>query len=81
MMKEAAPVHERKLQVRTYPLPDGNVIVEGSLRDERLVGIHHWSGDWADPGVVHHIVVRLLVGEWPPHDSGRRSRNDRRAPE
>jgi len=34
---KGAPVHERKLELRSYPLEDGRLIVEGWLRDERLV--------------------------------------------
>ena len=48
-----APVHERKLELRSYPLEDGRIIVEGWLRDERLVDGFHWNGLPREPGVVH----------------------------
>ena len=32
-----SPVHERRLEFRTYPLEDDRLIVEGWLRDERLM--------------------------------------------
>ena len=60
-----APVHERKLTFKTYPLENGRVIVEGWLRDERLVTGFHWNGQSRPPGVVHWMCVRMLVGGWP----------------
>ncbi|MEW6261967.1 MAG: DUF2889 domain-containing protein [Thermodesulfobacteriota bacterium] len=59
------PIHERRLELRSYPLEDGRLLVEGWLRDERLVNIFHWSGQERPPGVVHWMVVRLLIGGWP----------------
>jgi hypothetical protein len=60
-----APVHERRLTFKTYPLEHDRVIVEGWLRDERLVTGFHWNGQSRPPGVVHWMCVRLLVGGWP----------------
>jgi hypothetical protein len=60
-----APVHERHLEFRTYPLEDERLIVEGWLRDERLVPGYHWNGKSRPTGVVHWMCVRLLVGGWP----------------
>ena len=60
-----APVHERKLELRSYPLEDGRIIVEGWLRDERLVDGFHWNGLPREPGVVHWMCIRFLVGGWP----------------
>lgn len=62
LIKEA-PVHERKLTIHTYPLEDGRVIVEGRLRDERLVFGYHRDGSPRPPGVVHWMGVRLLIGD------------------
>ncbi|MBA4394068.1 MAG: hypothetical protein C0407_10990, partial [Desulfobacca sp.] len=60
-----APVHERKMEIRTYPLEDDRVIVEGWLRDERLLTGYHWDGRPRPSGVVHWMGVRLLIGDWP----------------
>jgi hypothetical protein len=60
-----APVHERRMEFRTYPLEENKVLVEGWLRDERLVEGYHWDGRKRSPGVVHWIGVRLLLGGWP----------------
>jgi len=59
------PVHERRLEFRTYPLEGDRLIVEGWLRDERLVPGYHWNGESRPTGVVHWMCVRLLVGGWP----------------
>jgi hypothetical protein len=59
------PVHERRLEFRAYPLEDERLIVEGWLRDERLVPGYHWNGESRPTGVVHWMCVRLLVGGWP----------------
>ena len=64
LIKES-PVHERQLTLRSYPLADGRLIVEGWLRDERLVEGYHWNGAPREPGVVHWMCIRFLVGDWP----------------
>lgn len=60
-----APVHERRLEMRTYPVKNERLVVEGVLRDERLVEGFHWNGEPRPAGVVHHLCVRFLVGGWP----------------
>jgi hypothetical protein len=60
-----SPVHERNLKITTYPVDEGRLVVEGWLRDERLVKGFHWDGRERLPGVVHWLCVRLLVGGWP----------------
>ncbi len=59
------PVHERKLDIYTYPLENGQVVVEGWLRDERLITGYNRDGRSRPPGVVHWIGVRLLLGGRP----------------
>lgn len=59
------PVHERRLELRTYPVENDQLVVEGWLRDERLVQGYHWNGEPREPGVVHRMCVRLLIGGWP----------------
>ncbi len=60
------PVHQRKIEIRTFPLENQQIIVEGWLTDNRLMEGYHWDGRRRTPGVVHRIGVRLLVGDWPP---------------
>jgi hypothetical protein len=59
------PIHERRLEFRTYPAENDQLIVEGWLRDERLVPGFSWDGKPRLPGVVHRMCIRLLVGDWP----------------
>ncbi len=59
------PVHERRIRMRTFPLEDGRLVVEGWLRDDRLIDGYHWNGQKRPAGVVHHLCIRLLVGGWP----------------
>ncbi len=64
-MIKNAPVHERRLTLRSHPIDDGRLIIEGWLRDERLVQGYHINGAKREPGVVHLMCVRFLVGGWP----------------
>jgi hypothetical protein len=58
-------VHERKIDIHTYPLDNDQVIVEGWLRDERMVPGYNRDGRPRAPGVVHWMGVRLLLGGKP----------------
>ena len=58
-------MHERKIEIRTYPLPDDRLLVEGRLKDDRLVKVFHRNGKEREPGVVHWMIARLLIGDWP----------------
>ena len=60
------PVHSRNMDIRTFPAEHGRVVVEGRLHDERFVCGTRWDGETEAPRTVHRIVVRLLVGDWPP---------------
>ncbi len=64
-MIQSAPVHRRGMEIQTFPVEGGRLIVEGWLKDERLVPGFHWDGRPRDPGVVHWMCVRFLVGDWP----------------
>ncbi len=59
------PVHERRLEFKTYALEDDQIIVEGWLKDDRWVSRYHLDGKVSPPGKVHRICVRLLLGGWP----------------
>lgn len=60
-----APVHERRLQLRTYPVQNDRLVVEGRLEDDRLIEGYHWNGKPMEPGPVHRLCVRMLIGGWP----------------
>ena len=58
-------IHQRVLDLSTYALDDEKVLVEGSLRDERFRPTYDLSGRKREEGVVHHMVIRLVVGGLP----------------
>jgi hypothetical protein len=58
-------IHQRVLDMSTYARDDEKVVVEGTLRDERFIPIYELSGQKEDKGVIHHMVLRLLVGGFP----------------
>jgi hypothetical protein len=62
---KSSPVHQRRMRLRTFPLEDGRLVVEGWLKDDRLIEGYHWNGQKRPAGVIHHLCVRLLVGGWP----------------
>lgn len=56
-------IHTRKISLATYPAENNGIIVEGTLKDDRSVGIYIASGEKKPPGTIHHMVVRLLIGQ------------------
>lgn len=65
IIAKAPPVHERRLEFKTYAVSDDKIIVEGRLKDDRFVPRYHLDGRLSPPGKVHRICVRLLLGGWP----------------
>jgi hypothetical protein len=65
LMEKAVPVHQRAIEVKSYVLDDGRLIVEGWLRDDRFLDGYTWAGENRPKGVVHWIGARLLIGGWP----------------
>ena len=62
---QEAPVHERRLELRTFALEGDRIVVEGWLKDDQYVPNYHLDGRLRPPGKVHRICVRLLLGGWP----------------
>ena len=58
-------IHQRVLDMSSYALDDEKIVVEGSLRDERFRPIYELSGQKREEEVIHHMVIRLLVGGVP----------------
>ena len=58
-------IHQRVLDMSTYALDDEKVVVEGVLRDERFRPIYELSGQRSEKGVIHHMIIRLLIGGTP----------------
>ncbi len=60
-----APVHERRMEFRSYAVENDRLILEGWLKDDRFVQRYQMDGSISPPGKVHRICVRLLLGGWP----------------
>jgi len=65
LIRNAGPVHRRAIEVKSYVLEDGRLIVEGWLKDDRFADGFTWAGERRPKGVVHWIGARLLIGGWP----------------
>ena len=64
-IKKENRIHQRVLDMSSYALDDEKILVEGSLMDERFRPIFELSGQKREAGVIHHMVIRLLVGGVP----------------
>ena len=64
-MIQDSPVHERRLEIKTYATKNDRIIVEGWLKDDRMVPRYQLDGSLTPPCKIHRICVRLLVGGWP----------------
>ncbi len=65
LIQHVGPVHQRAIEVKSYALEDGRLIVEGWLKDRRFADGFTWAGEKRPKGVVHWIGARLLIGGWP----------------
>jgi hypothetical protein len=54
-------IHTRRIEVASYDCGRDGIIVEGSLKDDRLKPIHRSDGKQVEPGRVHHMIVRMQV--------------------
>jgi hypothetical protein len=55
-------IHKRNISVDTFETGDGTIMVEGKLRDDRLLpSFVYSSGKFMEPGAIHDIVVKLTV--------------------
>ena len=44
------PIHQRVLQIQSYPVEPDRLLVEGWLKDDRQVAGFHWNGTPREPG-------------------------------
>jgi hypothetical protein len=57
-------VHTRNISIATYRAGDEAIMIEGTLRDDRLIEIYSLTtGEMVPPGIVHDITLRLLIGQ------------------
>lgn len=58
-------VHTRSIRIDTYSVDEERVIVEGILEDTRPQPIYTIAKQRREPGRVHGMAVRLLLGGMP----------------
>ena len=54
-------IHTRNIHVATYASKDKTIVVEGQLKDNRLIDSYRSGGKVITPGVVHNMIIRLKV--------------------
>jgi hypothetical protein len=54
-------IHTRQINLTTYDTDEDAIIVEGTLKDERLLTVHRAAGRVVPPGTVHHMIIRMKV--------------------
>jgi len=54
-------IHTRGIEITTYAAGDLCILVEGQLKDNRLVETYHFSGETLAPQTYHHMILRILV--------------------
>ena len=54
-------IHTRSIDVAIYSFEDDAIVVEGRLKDDRLIDSYRSGGDVVQPGVVHNMIIRMKV--------------------
>ena len=54
-------IHTRSIEITAYEAGELSILVEGRLKDDRLVETHHFNGETLPPKTYHHMIVRMLV--------------------
>ena len=54
-------LHSRSIEIVTYECDEDHIIVEGRLRDDRLVEIYHAAGEKRSPQTVHDMKVQVQI--------------------
>jgi len=55
-------IHTRKIEMSTFATDMGDIIVEGTLKDDRLIPYYRPSGEKRAPHTVHHMIIRMRIG-------------------
>jgi hypothetical protein len=61
METKGQKIHTRQIDVATYDGASDSIIVEGVLRDERLLDTYRPAGEVHPPGTIHHMIIRMEV--------------------
>lgn len=58
----AENIHTRTIDIAIYPHQEGKLIVAGTLKDRRTGPSHLMNGETRPPGILHHMIIRMVVG-------------------
>lgn len=65
IIRRKSGIHTRDIRLATYPHTSSEIIVEGVLTDKRKVRIFDILGKIKEPGIIHHMTIRLLIKGGP----------------
>ncbi len=65
IIKNIPKIHTRDLNLTTYPHTNGKIIVHGVLKDQRYIPVFDVTGEIKNPGIIHHLDVKLLIASDP----------------
>lgn len=54
-------IHTRNIAVAIFTCTADTIVVEGHLKDDRLIDSFRSGGDVIPPGVVHNMIIRMKV--------------------
>jgi len=54
-------IHTRNIDVAIYTYEEDVIVVEGHLKDDRLIHSYRSGGNVKQPGVVHNMIIRMKV--------------------
>ena len=54
-------IHTRNIEICTYESGSENIIVEGRLKEDRLIPFYHNFGEKHPHQTVHNMVIQMLV--------------------
>lgn len=61
MIEKKQKIHTRTIDITTYEDTSDSVVVEGILKDDRLLESYRIAGERIPPGTFHHMIVRIKV--------------------
>jgi len=61
IIENKSKIHTRDIRLATYPHTDSSVIVHGVLKDRRYIRVFDVTGGVKEPGIIHHMDVKLLI--------------------
>jgi len=59
--KKQQKIHTRQIDIATYKGASDSLVIEGVLKDERLLESFRLTGEIHPPGTVHHMIIRIKV--------------------